>query len=203
MDVLRWRDGEREGPTELSPFFELEGLSTDVGEKETTCHGKRYVNIDYSHSVTRIERLTDRVSVSISSVRVEFSCGRGRGGLDQRENTMRIGTRRSLPPSSPLSRRKRAGQSELEIGVYFRKKRYHSRRDVHLSELSSTSDLNVFLSPSEVDTGEGTRRNETSSVTSFRAPSYLVTFGISDSSLRGRGPETPIVDVIDPRSLAL
>lgn len=117
---------------ELSPLFELESLSTDVGEKKTS----------------------DRVTVSISSVRVELS---------------------SIVAS----------------------------RDVHLGEFTGTSNLNVLLSPGEVNSGEGSFGNQTSSVSSFGAPSDFVTFGISDSSLGRRTPETEVVYTVDPSGLAV
>jgi len=74
---------------------------------------------------------------------------------------------------------------------------------VDLGEITNASDLNVIRSLHKVDTLEGPIRDGTSAATGFGAPSNLFTFRVADRTNAGRSPETEVIDVVDPSSLAL
>ena len=70
--------------------------------------------------------------------------------------------------------------------------------DVDLSLIDETDDLDVVGGLGELDTGEGTSRDEAGAVTLLRAPGDLLTLGVTDGGVGVRGcPKTEVVEVVD------
>jgi len=75
--------------------------------------------------------------------------------------------------------------------------------DVNFGKVTHTSHLDIIGRLDEMDTLQGSIRNRPGSPTRFSAPSYFLALSVPDGTDTRRSPKTEIVDIIDPRGLAI